>query len=99
MPILRAAMYAHTWRSIACLPPMTGILAIDCASHRDGRSLLRVVGLPVVLVLLNNAGDAQAGDITNDSKWEYEYKNIFLSAVHMTQQFLLVQSSQLRGNT
>lgn len=51
---------------------------------------------PTIDVLVNNAGDAQAGDITNDSMWEYEYKNILLSAVHMTQQFLLIQSLLLR---
>ena len=51
---------------------------------------------PTIDVLANNAGDAQAGDITNNTMWEYEYKNILLSAVHITQQFLLIQSLLLR---
>jgi hypothetical protein len=33
------------------------------------------------IVLVNNAGDAQPRDITHVLIWEYEYKNIFLSAV------------------
>src|SRR5216684_1008616 len=36
---------------------------------------------PEIDVLVNNAGDAQPGDINDNRVWEYEYKNIFLSAL------------------
>src|SRR5947209_5220033 len=51
---------------------------------------------PEIDVLVNNAGDAQPGDINDNRVWEYEYKNIFLSAVHISQAFLSLPSSQLR---
>jgi 3-oxoacyl-[acyl-carrier protein] reductase len=47
-------------------------------------------------VLVNNAGDAQPGDIARELVWEYQYKNIFLSAVHVTHEFLGLPSSHLR---
>jgi 3-oxoacyl-[acyl-carrier protein] reductase len=47
-------------------------------------------------VLVNNAGDARPGDITHDSVWEYEYRNIFLSAMRVTDEFLRIPSSHLR---
>jgi 3-oxoacyl-[acyl-carrier protein] reductase len=47
-------------------------------------------------VLVNNAGDARAGDIQDDPVWDYEYKNIFLSAMHVTEKFLALPSSALR---
>lgn len=47
-------------------------------------------------VLVNNAGDARPGDITDHSVWEYEYKNIFLSAVLITGEFLRMRTPQLR---
>jgi 3-oxoacyl-[acyl-carrier protein] reductase len=47
-------------------------------------------------VLVNNAGDARAGDIQDDPVWDYEYKNIFLSAMHVTEEFLALPSSALR---
>jgi 3-oxoacyl-[acyl-carrier protein] reductase len=47
-------------------------------------------------VLVNNAGDARPGDITHDSVWEYEYRNILLSAMRVTDEFLRIPSSHLR---
>jgi 3-oxoacyl-[acyl-carrier protein] reductase len=47
-------------------------------------------------ILVNNAGDARPGNINDDQVWEYEYKNILLSAVHVTGQFLSMPSSRLR---
>ena len=47
-------------------------------------------------VLINNAGDARPGDVNEDSVWEYEYKNIFLSAMRMSAEFIAMASSHLR---
>ena len=47
-------------------------------------------------VLVNNAGDARPGDINDDQVWEYEHQNIFLSAIHMSREFLSMPSSRLR---
>ena len=47
-------------------------------------------------VLINNAGDSQPGDLNEDSIWEYEYKNIFLSAMRMSGEFIAMPSSHLR---
>jgi 3-oxoacyl-[acyl-carrier protein] reductase len=47
-------------------------------------------------VLVNNAGDAQPGDINDDAAWDYELHNIFLSAVHVSRAFLALPSVQLR---
>jgi NAD(P)-dependent dehydrogenase (short-subunit alcohol dehydrogenase family) len=47
-------------------------------------------------VLVNNAGDAQPGDINDDDAWEYQLHNIFLSAVHVTREFLARPSAQPR---
>jgi 3-oxoacyl-[acyl-carrier protein] reductase len=47
-------------------------------------------------VLVNNAGDARAGDIGDDDVWDYEYKNIFLSAVQVSREFLALPSPGLR---
>ena len=47
-------------------------------------------------VLVNNAGDAQPGDINDDAAWEYELHNIFLSAVHVSRAFLAMPSAQPR---
>lgn len=51
---------------------------------------------PKLDVLVNNAGDARPGDINEDSVWEYEYKNIFLSAMRTSAEFLSMPSSHLR---
>jgi 3-oxoacyl-[acyl-carrier protein] reductase len=50
----------------------------------------------VVDVLVNNAGEARPGGISDDQIWEYEYNNILLSAVRSTQEFLAIPSSNLR---
>src|SRR5262249_14342404 len=51
---------------------------------------------PAIDVLVNNAGDARPGDINDDQAWEYEHRNIFLSAVHASREFLAMPSAQLR---
>ena len=51
---------------------------------------------PVVDLLVNNAGDAQPGDLDEDDVWEYEYRNIFLSAVQVTRAFLAMPSERTR---
>jgi len=47
-------------------------------------------------VLVNNAGDSRPGDINDDEVWDYEYKNIFLSAVQVSRAFLALPSTCLR---
>src|SRR5215467_6485646 len=47
-------------------------------------------------VLVNNAGDARAGDIDDEASWDYEYRNILLSAVRVSHGFLAMPSSRLR---
>jgi 3-oxoacyl-[acyl-carrier protein] reductase len=51
---------------------------------------------PAIDVLVNNAGDARPGDINDDQVWEYEHRNIFLSAIHASREFLAMPSSHLR---
>jgi 3-oxoacyl-[acyl-carrier protein] reductase len=47
-------------------------------------------------VLINNAGEARPGDLSEDSVWEYEYKNILLSAMRTSGEFISMPSSHLR---
>lgn len=47
-------------------------------------------------MLVNNAGEVRPGDINDDAVWDYEYKNIFFSAVQVSRHFLALPSSQLR---
>jgi 3-oxoacyl-[acyl-carrier protein] reductase len=47
-------------------------------------------------VLVNNAGDSRPGEIGDDEVWEYEYKNILLSAVQVSGAFLALSSPGLR---
>jgi 3-oxoacyl-[acyl-carrier protein] reductase len=47
-------------------------------------------------VLVNNAGESRPGELTEDSVWEYEYKNIFLSAMRTSGEFISMPSSHLR---
>jgi 3-oxoacyl-[acyl-carrier protein] reductase len=47
-------------------------------------------------VLVNNAGDSRAGDIGDDQIWEYEYKNILLSAMYISHEFISMPSAHLR---
>ena len=51
---------------------------------------------PSIDVLVNNAGDARAGDIDDEASWDYEYRNILLSAVRVSHGFLAMPSSRLR---
>jgi 3-oxoacyl-[acyl-carrier protein] reductase len=47
-------------------------------------------------VLVNNAGDSRPGDISDDQVWDYEYKNIFFSAIQVSREFLALPSSHMR---
>ena len=47
-------------------------------------------------VLVNNAGEARPGELNEDTIWEYEYKNILLSAMHTSGEFISMPSSHLR---
>ncbi len=51
---------------------------------------------PVIDVLINNAGDSRPGDIGEEQVWDYEYKNILLSAMRTTEEFIAMPSSRLR---
>src|SRR5262249_32884912 len=48
---------------------------------------------PTVDVLINNAGESRSGELNEDSIWEYEYKNIFLSAMRASAEFIAMPSS------
>lgn len=52
--------------------------------------------VPTVDVLVNNAGEARPGDINDDEVWEYEYKNIFQSAMQVSRAFLALPTQNLR---
>lgn len=47
-------------------------------------------------ILVNNAGDARPGKTFDERVWEYEYKNIFLSALYATEEFLTLPSTTQR---
>jgi len=47
-------------------------------------------------ILVNNAGESRPGDLGEDSIWEYEYKNILLSAMRASAEFISMPSSHLR---
>jgi 3-oxoacyl-[acyl-carrier protein] reductase len=51
---------------------------------------------PTVDVLINNAGESRPGDLNEDTIWEYEYKNILLSAMRTSAEFIAMPSSHLR---
>jgi 3-oxoacyl-[acyl-carrier protein] reductase len=51
---------------------------------------------PTVDVLINNAGESRPGDLHEDTIWEYEYKNILLSAMRTSAEFIAMPSSHLR---
>jgi len=51
---------------------------------------------PTIDVLINNAGESRPGELNEDPIWEYEYKNIFLSAMRTTAEFIAMPSSHLR---
>ena len=51
---------------------------------------------PVIDLLINNAGESRPGDINEDQVWEYEYKNILLSAIRTAEEFIAMPSSRLR---
>jgi 3-oxoacyl-[acyl-carrier protein] reductase len=47
-------------------------------------------------VLINNAGEVRSGDLNEESIWEYEYKNILLSAMRTSAEFIAMPSPHLR---
>jgi len=47
-------------------------------------------------ILINNAGESRPGELGEDSIWEYEYKNILLSAMRASGAFIAIPSSHLR---
>jgi 3-oxoacyl-[acyl-carrier protein] reductase len=47
-------------------------------------------------ILINNAGESRPGELGEDSIWEYEYKNILLSAMRASSAFIAMPSSHLR---
>jgi 3-oxoacyl-[acyl-carrier protein] reductase len=49
-----------------------------------------------IAVLVNNAGESRPGEIGDDEVWDYEYKNILLSAVQVSRAFLALPSPGLR---
>jgi NAD(P)-dependent dehydrogenase (short-subunit alcohol dehydrogenase family) len=51
---------------------------------------------PTIDVLVNNAGDAQPGDINDDDAWAYEHQNIFMSAIVVSRAFLAMPAAQPR---
>jgi len=51
---------------------------------------------PTIDVLINNAGESRPGELNEDSIWEYEYKNILLSATRASAEFIALPSSRLR---
>jgi 3-oxoacyl-[acyl-carrier protein] reductase len=51
---------------------------------------------PTVDLLINNAGESRPGELNEDSIWEYEYKNILLSATRTSAEFIATPSSHLR---
>jgi 3-oxoacyl-[acyl-carrier protein] reductase len=75
-----------------------GLYQADLMNRESIASLFKEVQQTTraIDVLVNNAGDARPGDINDDHVWEYEHQNIFLSAIHMSREFLSMPSSQLR---
>jgi 3-oxoacyl-[acyl-carrier protein] reductase len=75
-----------------------GLYQADLMNRESITSLFKEVQQTTraIDVLVNNAGDAQPGDINDDHVWEYEHQNIFLSAIHMSREFLSMASAQLR---
>ncbi len=51
---------------------------------------------PTLDVLINNADESRPGELNEDSIWEYEYKNILLSAMRTSAEFIAMPSAHLR---
>jgi 3-oxoacyl-[acyl-carrier protein] reductase len=51
---------------------------------------------PSIDVLVNNAGESRPGELTEDPVWDFEYKNIFLSAMRTSAEFISMPSSHMR---
>ena len=51
---------------------------------------------PAIDLLVNNAGDAQAGALGDDAMWDYELQNILMSAVRVTREFLAMPAARPR---
>jgi 3-oxoacyl-[acyl-carrier protein] reductase len=74
------------------------ICQADLMESEQINALFKDIGKtsPTIDVLVNNAGDARPGDIDDDATWDYEYRNILLSATRMTGAFLAMTSAHLR---
>ncbi len=75
-----------------------GVYQADLMDPGAVKSLFQDIkrATPTIDVLVNNAGDARSGELNEDAIWEYEYKNIFLSAMHASAEFISMPSSHLR---
>ncbi len=75
-----------------------GLFQADLMKRAEIASLFKQIGETnqAVDVLVNNAGDAQPGGIDDDDMWDYELRNIFLSAIETSREFLALPSAGLR---
>ena len=66
------------------------IVQADCANEAQVEKMFREIAkkLGPIDALVNNAGDAQAGDFFDNDAWKYQFENILLSSVWCTQHFL-----------
>jgi 3-oxoacyl-[acyl-carrier protein] reductase len=70
----------------------------DLMRREDIAALFNDIGRTTrtIDVLVNNAGDAQPGGIDDDDVWDYEHKNILLSAIRVSRAFLALPATTLR---
>lgn len=75
-----------------------GLYQADLMNPDAVKSLFQDIkrATPIIDILVNNAGEARSGDLNEDATWEYEYKNIFLSAMYTSAEFISMPSSHLR---
>ncbi len=75
-----------------------GLYQADLMKRAEIASLFKQIAAAsrAIDVLVNNAGDAQPGGIDDDAMWDYELRNIFLSAIGVSREFLAMPSSGLR---
>lgn len=71
------------------------IIEVDVCNEESVANLFSIITTQhgALDMLVNNAGDAQPGDIFNSDVWKYQLDNILLSAVRTTQGFLKQESS------
>lgn len=74
------------------------VYGVDITKPEEVTALFAAIekdmGVPDVLV--NCAGDAQAGDLYNNEEWKFQHENIFMSAVRACQEFLSRKSASPR---